>query len=237
MILARKLMMATASPPRGQMIYTIPGTYNFIVPAGVYSICCAVVGAGGGGMQIGYGGAAGGGGACAWTNNVSVTPGQTVEIVVGAGNPNFESDGSGISAMSYIGGQIVLARPGRAASPTIAPGVYNNGAGGLADTSTGANRYSGADGNGNRGGSAAGLNGTLPAPLAGRGGTGVNFSNTSWSTNQASGSTLTQLYGAAAGGGGGGAGGSGINVTYGADGAAIIIWGPGRGFSLSSNNY
>ncbi|MCK9468132.1 MAG: hypothetical protein M0Q49_01835 [Porticoccaceae bacterium] len=80
------------------------------------------------------------------------------------------------------------------------------------------------------------MNGTLPAPFAGRGGTGVNFSNTGWSAKQAAGSTFTQLYGAAAGGGGAG-NASGSSVTMGADGAAIIIWGPGRGFSLASNDY
>lgn len=56
----------------GQIEYTVNGTYNFVVPAGVTSISFVIVAAGhfhGGHLR--------------YKNNVAVTPGQTFEVVIG----------------------------------------------------------------------------------------------------------------------------------------------------------
>lgn len=67
--------------PGSQIAYIAPGTYSWICPTGVTSVCAVAIGAGGGGCY--YTGGAGGG--LSYQNNISVTPGQTYTVVVGAG--------------------------------------------------------------------------------------------------------------------------------------------------------
>lgn len=72
----------------GQIEWVTPGTYEFIVPLNVSEICCVAIGAGGGmgrqaGMQNGSGN--GGGGGLAYSNAVPVRAGMRLEIVVGLG--------------------------------------------------------------------------------------------------------------------------------------------------------
>ena len=67
----------------GQIAYTTPGTYSWTAPAGVTSVCVVCVGGGGsGGAGYYVGGGAGGG--LAYKNNISVTPGSSYTVVVGA---------------------------------------------------------------------------------------------------------------------------------------------------------
>ena len=81
----------------GQSLYTSAGSYSWVAPANVTSVSVVCVGAGGGAGM--YGGGGGGGGALAFKNNISVTPGNTYTIVVGArGQANYVSGGSGIAA-------------------------------------------------------------------------------------------------------------------------------------------
>jgi hypothetical protein len=68
--------------------YATPGTYTFTVPGGVTSISAMAVGGGGAGDDgnAGDGGGGGGSGASAgYFSNLTVTPGSTISIVVGAG--------------------------------------------------------------------------------------------------------------------------------------------------------
>ena len=79
----------TVAVPHATQVFDSPGTYTWTVPAGVYSLTAAVVGAGGGGsgsseVGNGAGGGAGGSGGVA-LQSVSVTPGETLSITVGAG--------------------------------------------------------------------------------------------------------------------------------------------------------
>lgn len=71
----------------GSQNYTTNGTFSFTVPAGVYSITSIVIGGGGGGGGCtGYGdNHAGGGGGSGGINSssISVTPGETITVVVG----------------------------------------------------------------------------------------------------------------------------------------------------------
>ena len=78
----------------GQQAYTTAGSYSFVVPAGVTSVCTVCVGAGGGGRSSGttlYDGAGGGG--LRWVNALSVTPGETLTIDVG-GSSAFTNGGT-----------------------------------------------------------------------------------------------------------------------------------------------
>lgn len=67
-------------------VYTNPGTYSYVVPAGVTSVTVYAVagGAGGGRGNV----PASPGGNSAYYNNYSVTPGNTYTVVVGSGGIN-----------------------------------------------------------------------------------------------------------------------------------------------------
>lgn len=70
---------------RDQEEWTTPGTYYFTVPAGVTKISAVAIGAGGGGAGGINDGGGGGGGALQYLNEISVTAGETLTIVVGTG--------------------------------------------------------------------------------------------------------------------------------------------------------
>jgi hypothetical protein len=96
MLALEKVLLGSAyyyrAKAQGQQEFTAPGTYSFIVPANVESVSIVAVGAGGGGASINDGGA-GGGGALAYSNNVTVTPGESLIVIVGA--PGSPGGGSG----------------------------------------------------------------------------------------------------------------------------------------------
>ena len=101
----------------GEQVFTSPGTYSFVVPTGVTSISTVAIGGGGGGGRGArytnfedpntitayspvpgsltanfYSGAGGG---LAYKNNISVTPGQVLTVVVGdGGDISFSGPGT-----------------------------------------------------------------------------------------------------------------------------------------------
>ena len=66
---------------KGEVTYTLPGTYIWTAPPGVTRVSVVAVGGGGGGSNHGEGG---GGGGLGW-GNVAVSPGQSYTIRVGEG--------------------------------------------------------------------------------------------------------------------------------------------------------
>lgn len=90
----------SVTPPTAE--YTSPGTYSWTCPAGVTRVNALCIGGGGGGgmatrpLATYRDGGGGGGGGLGWRNNISVTPGQTYTVVVGAG-------GSGASTVGITG--------------------------------------------------------------------------------------------------------------------------------------
>jgi|LakMenEpi03Aug12_release.lakeMendotaPanAssembly.Ray.scaffolds.fasta_scaffold00352_10 sugar lactone lactonase YvrE len=73
-------------PFSGQVEYTTPGEYTFVVPENVTEISAVVVGGGGGGTGgpvSNYN--AGSGGGLGWRNRLQVIPKTTINVVVGAG--------------------------------------------------------------------------------------------------------------------------------------------------------
>ena len=78
------------SSAQGQAQYTSPGTYSWIAPIGVSSVCVVCVGGGGGGT--GYFGCAGAGGGLAYKNNIPVVPGNSYSVTVGAAGSGLSDD-------------------------------------------------------------------------------------------------------------------------------------------------
>ena len=78
--------------PAGEQSYPTAGTYTFIVPARVSSINVLCIGGGGAGAGADdtsdTAGSGGGGGACAYTNSISVTPGESLTVIVGSAVPS-----------------------------------------------------------------------------------------------------------------------------------------------------
>lgn len=186
----------------GQQAYTTAGTYSWVAPSGVTSVSAVAVGGGG---TYGYSSgpcrfAGGGGGALAYANNISVTPGNSYTVVVGAlapFNPNNVNGGN-----STFNGTTVGAGGGgggKASGVGGCGGVVINGTGGAGgaggSTVICGIRYPG-------GGGAGGYSGT--------GGAGGNGTNTS---SGACGS---------AGSGGGGGGGFGYTSAGGGGGVGIL---------------
>jgi hypothetical protein len=214
------------APPAGQQEYTSPGTYSWTAPDGITSVSVVCVGGGGSGGTHGTGG---GGGGLGWKNNITVIPGQSYTVVVGAGGPgSYDALSNGIAGeQSYFINPSTVRGAGGSGGllrgPGVAPGYQI--AGGAGGTYTG-------DGGGNGGaggtcfgsdwssfplvsggGGAGGYSGS-----GGGGGAGTDYYATSDGTAGAAGAANS---GAAGGGasskwyssyttGGGGGGGVGI---------------------------
>lgn len=146
----------------GKQIYSAAGSYTFVVPAGVYVIDYAVIGAGGAsgystsGSNHGEGGGGGGGA----YGRMAVTPGQSIAVVVGAAGTRSGTVG-GAGGTSSFGG---ISATGGGATSTGSPGsggvgsggdINFAGEGGLNGDST-ANQY-------------AGIGGDAGGPMGGRG--------------------------------------------------------------------
>ena len=164
-------------------LFTTPGNYTFVVPAGVTSIDVeAWGGGGGGGGEDGNDGGGGGGGGGFAGGTLNVSPGDNIVIVVGAGGAGAlseDTNGSAGTASTVTGpdaGETFVAGGG-------GPGLFtpngggDGGSGGTGSTGgavVGGTTYSGGDGgdgDNNEGGGGGGGAGS-----AGNGGNGDNGS-------------------------------------------------------------
>lgn len=209
-----RMMVGT---PYGGQLFSGAGSYVFTVPAGVTSINALAVGKGGNSNDW-Y---KGGGAALAWSNGLTVAPGEVLEVVIP----------SGFGYASLLRGETYLI----AAESGGNAGGSSHGIGGRSTTSVGSTRIAGQSGgatSGNRGGSSAFPDGNYRTNASDdRGGAGVTLNPAGWAVNWPSGSTgalrLGQIHG------GGAAAGSGFNS--GGAGGVIITWGPGRAFSSAAS--
>jgi len=234
----------------GQEAFISAGTYSWIAPAGVTSVCVVCVGAGqaGGGFQGSRQGAGGGG--LAYKNNIAVTPGNAYTVVVGAGGPYTATGGvaGGLSSFTASFGTCTAGggSGGTGGSPS---GVYDgggnggNGSGSSGGGGGGAGGYSGAGSGGGSGaagagGAGAGGNNAGTRGIGG-GGVGILGQGANGTANGGGGSGGTT--GATSPGSGGsvefggtyGGGGGGVTNDFGGAGgvgAVRIIWGSGRAF-------
>lgn len=213
--------------PPGQVAYTTPGTYSWVCPAGVTSVCVVCVGA----ATTAYGADVGGGGAGAlgYKNNISVTPGNSYTVVVGAvsSDPNSAAgDSYFINVYTVKGGgspnyytRSTYTGDGGGQGGT-GGGNFGAGAGGAGGyTGNGGNGgwYSdgedGAGGGGGGGGNGAGSDkyvapyyGYIAGPSGGGGGVGLRGQGSNGAGGISGGAGVaTQTPG---GGGGAGSGGS-----------------------------
>jgi hypothetical protein len=165
--------------PNGIGAYSIPGTYSFVVPAGVTRLFIEAWGAGGGGSGTGITyyeptNGCGGGGGGQYRGIVAVTPNQAYSVVVGAGGsggvsgynaPQFYIGGTGGNGgRSSFGGTVVANGGGGAAAGSEAsciPGIGGSGGG--------SDPIRGGDGHDLDGGS-----GASPSSLVSDGGAGAD---------------------------------------------------------------
>lgn len=144
----------------GQAEYTGAGTYTWVAPAGVTSVCVVCIGGGGGGIghdpattSTSNSGFGGGGGGLGWKNNIAVTPGQSYTVVVGAGGPGVVYANSNNGGNSYFINTSTVAGYGGSISGLTTGGGYVGDGGGNGG-------YGGGQpGNGNGGGGAGGYSG------------------------------------------------------------------------------
>ena len=209
--------------------YTSGGTYSWVAPTGVTSVAVVVVGSGG---FNGSGSRGAGGGALAYKNAITVTPGSSYNVVVGA------SGGATTYSTFTAGATTVRANGGGNGSDATAgaggtracsyDGGGNGGNGGNAGccygAGGGAGGYAGTGGNGGvstgSGGSASGGRSSCGV-ITGGGGVGLfgqGASGASFGAGGSGGSSATGRSGASYGGGSahsGSAGGSGaVRVVY-----------------------
>ena len=188
---------------------TTPGIYKWTAPSHINSVTVSAVGAGGSGYSNG---GAGGGGGGYGHSQVAVIPGQTYDVLVGAGAPNsaggntyFKTlntvSGRGGSQGSYVSNNTVLS-PGAAGGGFVGNVTGGNGGAGGAGYWT----YGGGGGGGAGGHSGDG----------GTGGTGGR---------SVSGISATNGTAGAGGAGGGGGGGGSVSPSYGAGGGGGVIAG------------
>lgn len=202
---------------KGQAEYTTSGTYNFVVPAGVTSISAVVVGAGGGSS---YDYASGAGGGLRYINGLSVTPGETLTVTVGAG-------GRYLNTLQFInGGPTYIARSGSNLIMANGGGTVQYLVTSLPAGGTGT-AIGGSIGGGNGGTSGRNVS---PSISGGGGGAGGYSGNGGRGGTSTSGMLATAGVGGAGGGGGSGnfqggrsQGGGGVGLLgQGANGTAGV---------------
>ena len=224
-----------------KVVYTSSGT--FPVPNDVTTIMVEVWGGGGRGSTRTSNGAGAGGGGGAYSRSIlSVVPGQSYTVTVGAGSTNEAAGGD-----SWFGStSTILAKGGNSAGNNS----NSSATGGSASSGVGDVRYNGGNGaiGPNSGSNRGGGGGSS-------GGTGSNGNYTDNSTNNTTGGSINGggsggngrnqnssgngTNGSAPGGGGGGAYRSGGTSTRtggaGADGQ-VIVWTPTVYYSQNSGN-
>jgi hypothetical protein len=182
------LQLGTASSGNGfsnMQVYNTPGTYTFIVPAGVTKIMVEIWGGGGGGGSCMGSGAGGGGGGGGYGKQIfTVTPFTSYTVVVGSGGSGGISNGNGNSGGMSSFGTLISASGGNGGASCT-----NGGGGGSGGTSSATFNISGGKGG----------NGTTLGEI-GKGGNGANGGSSNISPG---------------GGGDGNTGGNGFNGASG----------------------
>lgn len=210
-----------------ESLYNTPGTYTWVAPANVTSVSVVCVGAGGhvyGGFDRSAGGCGGGGGgALAFKNNITVVPGQSYTVVVGAsgqfsngGDSSFTAGFGTVTAGGGLGKDFAN-RTQTGQLGGVPSGVYDGGGNG------------GKGGNGNAGmGGGGGAGG-----YSGDGGAGGNQSGNNFIG-------YTNNPGASGSGGAGGGGSSKYKGVYPATGGGVGVFGEGSngagGIVVTDNN-
>lgn len=212
----------TVNPPTpaGQQAFITVGTTSWTVPAGVNTISAVCIGAGASSSS------GGGGGGLRWINDLPVTPGETLTVVVGKSNTVSLAEDSSIKR-----GTNVLVYGGGAGLS----GSYNR-LGGRGST-VGAGPYGGTIGGGNGGHSDSTLTYGSPGSVGDFvGGGGGGAGGYSGAGGSGAGSGQTAAAGTGGGGGGGGRSTSAPNPS-GGGGGGVGLYGEGTSGAAGSNAY
>jgi hypothetical protein len=243
--LTRQLLTVGQVPTRPkQAAFTSPGSQSFVVPDGVTSICVVCVEGGAGGGQV----RGGDGGRLAYRNNIAVTAGETLTVVVGTGGAGSTTTStsqrlpsSGQASSVARGGTILVA----ASRSPVGDAWFEGGVGGTGQsvslinpiTSQSWSGYHGGGGGGAAGYAGSGGNGAGSSATDGAGGGGGGGSRKTYAGISA--------FGTGEGGGGGGTGihgqgSNGVAGTLGSGGGngsfstGIPVAGRGAGGGFSS---
>lgn len=228
----------------GEQLFLTPGSFVFTVPPDVYEVHATGVGGGGGGSDAG----GGGGGGLRWKNNISVDPGQKIQVTVGAGGAFKVAGGStsfGTHFTAY-GGQAGNGLTGGAGGDGLGGSGGKGGRGGngkLFSTTyhgAGGGGAAGYDGDGGRGGDVTGTdyNNTGERGFAGTGG-GASGGGCVGSGGPGWGGGGVGLYGKGASGASGflngQAGSGGNNASYELNGPGGVCGGGAGGYNWGSS--
>ena len=174
----------------GEAVFTTPGTIQWTVPDGVFAVSAVAIGAGASSFQYG-----GNGAGLGWKNDIPVTPGDVITIVVGAAGTPSQRGNYVAGGDSYFKSISLVAGLGATTGSTTGSQVSTAARAGFAGDGGGAGGLGGYGGGGTGG-------------YAGNGGDGCI-------SNGNAGNNATDGAGGAGGGGGvgeqaGGAGGGGV---------------------------
>ena len=241
------------TPPIGQMAYTTAGTYTWTCPVCVISVCVVTIGGGGGGG--GYSNGSSTGGALGWKNDISVTPGQTYTVVVGAGGTWGGQWGAGVAGGNSTFGTIVGAEGGKGSTGSAQTSSPLYGCSGGNGVSVATSWFGGGGGAGGYTGNGGSGGATTADDANGKGGGGGAGGDANCSTGISGAGGGTGIFGQGAngvggyngnrtGGGGGSGGGAGTTGSSSAslDSNAGLYGGGGAstwhssGYTYSSTN-
>lgn len=250
-------VIAPQAEARGQTTWLTPGTYSFVVPSGCETICAVGVGggaAGGASLENDHSGNGGNGAGLAYSNDIAVTPGETLTVVVGPGGLGVDDNNQAArpgspTRLHRSGTDLLLAKGGNTSTTQVGDVVHVGGNGAtnydVVPGGGGAAGYSGSGGNGRAFPSTAGYpgaggGGAGGCYAAGGGGVGLwgeGASGTGQTEGPGHGGSLGEDGyrpggGGRCGGGGGGGGWDGVTQAGfdGGNGGLRIIWGSGRAF-------
>ena len=226
-------LRASGKTTGGVTLYSIPGatvstqtTYSIRVPDNVTSIAGLAIGGGGGGGGASSAATAaaggGGGGALSFSNAITVTPGETLTVLVpnqsAAGTTAGGNGGNGLTASIARGGTILLSAVGGTGSlgrtgSTISAG----GAGGVAASGVGDTKQAGG----------VGGDGNAPTDQGGGGGGAGGYSGAGGTGGSGGASGSAGTAGSSGSGGAGGGGASYTNALIGGSGGGTSWYGAG----------
>lgn len=190
----QQLLAAIGGPGITVAYFATGGTHSLEVPAGVTAMSMLTIGGGGGGNDCQAGGGSGGaGGGLSFTNNLSVTPLETLDVIVGVGGIRGTWPGGGVPGTGGTGGTTSIKRGATVlVEATGGAGGYSPSTaavGGNVSGGVGATQFNGGSGG-------------LPAGSEIRGGGGGQCGNLHAATDGANGATATVDYRGGGGGGG-----------------------------------
>lgn len=177
---------ATPAVVQGQQLFSDAGTFTFTVPSGVTSISAVTVGTG-----CDSNGSPRHGGGLAYVNNISVTPGESLTVVVATITNSYWA----YSSVERSGTALVKATSGfqgNRGGPVVGSGGTGGigqyyagaGAGGYAGNGGdgGGNTSNGTAGSGGGGGGGGGMGGGGGVGVYGQGSSGAGSSTVLWSS-------------------------------------------------------